>query len=807
VTRFERGRWLPPYLIVVLALVAMRDASAQTSAASERPVLGSTFAGETLGDLPSADDVYSILETTQAEVISDRFSGGGLSVGRPARVGAFLNSWTQTQFRVGDVNVTIPDGRGAPFMVPTLSFWDRVTATTGAMPADLNAPGLAVTFLPRQPTATWTRTVDVSGAGSGLLASISTDGPPAIAQLASWLHGGFLVSGPLVPDRLGIVVAAAFNRATETERSFVSKTESRLASVFSNVVFTPRPGDEIRTVGWLQHASVPFAESTSYGQPLATEGSTSAHIESTWERRLASGSSWRLLGAYSDQSTTPDVALPASTAIERLTDGPVSNLIDTGARHDRRWSLGVRGALAPRVLDSVTQSVTAGLDISGATSRVSPGFTGTIGELVDGQRARMWTVTSPTIDAVRHETLVEGFVAYRIEASRLTLHATGRYDGTTGGADGASTSVTWHSLLPHVAADWTMASAGNLSLFASYGISADPLALGMLAVGDPAASTATVSRWTPDGVGPVVARTGPGTGGDPTFTAIDPSLARPTTREIVVGVESRPRPSLRVRLAGISKTERNLIGLVDTGAPASAYSLSAVVDSIADEEHPDAVQLLPVYNRLPQSFGNDRYLLTNSTDNVTFNGLSLDAEVSTDRVFVAFGATASQTEGPAANRGFRAVENDIAPVGELSTDPNAATFARGRLFLDRSYTIKLTTVYRAAHDIRLGVVARYQDGQPFSRVVVVPDLNQGAELIRAYPAGETTRFSYVGTLDLRLQKGFGVAGHRLDVVVDCYNVVNLGNEVEEHVVTGPGFRTITAVQPPRAVHLGIRTTF
>jgi hypothetical protein len=35
----------------------------------------------------------------------------------------------------------------------------------------------------------------------------------------------------------------------------------------------------------------------------------------------------------------------------------------------------------------------------------------------------------------------------------------------------------------------------------------------------------------------------------------------------------------------------------------------------------------------------------------------------------------------------------------------------------------------------------------------------------------------------------------------------MGNEVEERVVTGPGFRDITAVQPPVSVHIGARVHF
>ena len=52
---------------------------------------------------------------------------------------------------------------------------------------------------------------------------------------------------------------------------------------------------------------------------------------------------------------------------------------------------------------------------------------------------------------------------------------------------------------------------------------------------------------------------------------------------------------------------------------------------------------------------------------------------------------------------------------------------RGRLFGDRAFTGKLTTVYRFPSSLTLGAIARYQDGQPFARLLVVPGLNQGPE--------------------------------------------------------------------------------
>ena len=145
-------------------------------------------------------------------------------------------------------------------------------------------------------------------------------------------------------------------------------------------------------------------------------------------------------------------------------------------------------------------------------------------------------------------------------------------------------------------------------------------------------------------------------------------------------------------------------------------------------------------------------------------------------------------------------------IGELFTDPNAATNARGRLFTERGYTIKTAGTYHFPHDFRVGVVGRYQDGQHFARLVIVPDLNQGVEAIRAFVNGKT-RFTYTMTFDARLQKGFTIGSRRLAFLVDAYNVFNTKTEIEEFPVTGPISRLTSAVRPPRSVHLGLKFDF
>ena len=108
--------------------------------------------------------------------------------------------------------------------------------------------------------------------------------------------------------------------------------------------------------------------------------------------------------------------------------------------------------------------------------------------------------------------------------------------------------------------------------------------------------------------------------------------------------------------------------------------------------------------------------------------------------------------------------------------------------------------YQFPHETTFGLIGRYQDGQHFARLVLMPGLNQGIEAVRAFRNGRT-RFTFSMTVDARLQKGFG----RITAILDASNVFNQALEVEESSVTGATSRLTSAVQPPRVIQLGIRS--
>ena len=197
-------------------------ALAQPPAGPEPPLLGSTLSADVLRDLPTGGSVFAVPETIQLETVADLFSAGGLNPAAAPKVGGLLNSWTQTQYRVGDVTITDPRAGGTPLLLPFLPLWARVTIATGAMGLDDKASGVSIVLEPPRPGATWSRTIDGSFSGSPLV-SAGAGGVPPVDRVSGWLDGTAIVSGPIT-TRLGIVAAGSWRHLSHVAASLERST-------------------------------------------------------------------------------------------------------------------------------------------------------------------------------------------------------------------------------------------------------------------------------------------------------------------------------------------------------------------------------------------------------------------------------------------------------------------------------------------------------------------------------------------------------------------------------------------------------
>jgi hypothetical protein len=797
--------------VFTAAILCAGTARAQTppSPAQERPPLGAWITADAIGRLPASASIFPLLSAV-AEVIPDRIDTGGLSAGSPAREGAHGETWTQTVYHAGDADITNLSGTGTPLLMPGVDVWERIDVATGMMPIDAGAPGMSVALTPLRPAASLMRAIELFGSPPVLNAGSATTVPPSISRLNSQARANLFLSGPLV-DRVNGLLSVNWIRSSYSERDSNDALTGSLLSLFGNVTAAPRAGDEVRLIGWGQRTGDAIPHHVAFNNVTDSQHSTGLHLQAAWQHQLADDAGLRLFGSYTMAHRSSDLVAPPVIVVERLRDGPIPTLLDPGIGTDSTWSFGAR---LNRTMSG--HNLLAGADMYGGGASQQSVFSGRVGELLNGLPARVWDFTDPSEPSKWSERALNLFIGDRFAlAPRVTVDGGLRFETISGSAASNDGGISWTSLLPRAGIHWTMLNFWELGAFGSYARYGHRLPLTDLAYGDPTAPTASIYRWdaTTAGVpqqsaiGPLVQRLGPGTGGTPGFSAIDPALKRPHMDEAVLGFDARPSPRTFLRIAAIGRLEKDNVAVVNVGVPESTYSTIAVPDPGIDILGSQDDQMLIFYNRSPATFGADRYLLTNPADDKgSYVGADLIGQVHTEKFFFFLGLTAGRSEAIAANLGFGPLENDNGVMGDAYVNPNSRAYAQGRTFTERGYTIKTAATYTFPHDFTLGLIGRYQDGQHFARLVILPGLNQGAEAVRAFRNGRT-RFTFEMTVDARLQKGFTIGGHRADVILDAYNLFNEYLEVEEIAVSGPTSRLKSASQPPRAIHLGIRIPF
>ena len=782
--------------------------------AKDRHGYGTRFNGTALQLLPDSGGVYGLIERSDPLVVTDLMEGGGTYL-NPQRLGASGASWTQTSFRLGDAELTDPDRTGFSMLYPNLNALEAVSITTAGGHPDNYGSGTTVMLTPRMPASTWQRTFEFMASPSGFQSVNPLPNAPALARLRHSASGSFVFSGP-VTERLGLHMAGNLAGSTRVERYGTAELPSSVATLSGHFVYRASDRDHVQIFAAGERLSLPTTTRGRQINPASEDREQSILVSATWNRSRQGALAWSgSLTMGQAASTPPFAGEPLVASMERLRDGPVYELAAAGESRRRRTSLSWRGEAMPvRWLGLQHHPVFGATASWSGVKREAPGLS-LIGELVDGEPARAWEFTS------------DGGTS-RWRGSEAALWATDeiaitpRIDvdlglrASTSGASRDGASIRWNMLSPSILGTYRAINNGWLTFLAGYAQYDARLPLNYLAFGDPHALTGSVHRWKDlnadripqnSEVGVTVAAVGPCCANG-RANVIDDQLKAPRMKEIRAALQTRLSEHIILRLGGTDRRQDNLPQVLNHANVPENYTLTHVDDHALDILVGEDDQLVPIWDRVPASFNTDSYVLQNVEHNsARDHGLDLVLERPFDgRWGTLIGATAHKSEGIGGNRGYLAIENDQGVLGEILTDPNAQTNSRGRVFFERGYVVKWSAMYQLPYGFRGGSVARYQDGQHFSRVIIAYDLNQGTEFVAALPRG-LTRFTYTFTLDTRLEKLLAVGGRRAAVVLDVFNLLNTNNEIEEDEVTGPSFRQPTAVQPPRTVRLGVRITF
>lgn len=767
-----------------------------------------------LADLPSGRTAWSLLDTAHPFVITDRMDNGGLWSARPSKLGGSGPSWTQTQFRLDGFDVTDLREGGAPAIYPDLGLFDAVQVETGRLGIETAGPGLAVSLIPKRPGEVWRGTGEAFVTPASWQPDPAAGIPPELGRYDHWTDASLSASGPIT-RRTGLFASIRGTHGSRFDRDEPVELSNSVASLYGHLVGTAGTDRELRITTALSRATRPFEGRARYANRDIDERGRMVLGQAAVEQ-VRNGQLVAVSGGFHRVSNQPQVGSGVLAGnIERLLDGSPLAYGDYANTISQRWTLAASVAPAPGTWVGEAHWLRVGGSVSGARATNQAIFQPAFGELVDGQPARVWDIHFQDPESTWTSTSVGAFAGDRWTVSpQVTVDAGVRLDHDSGSADGAANGISWTTALPRFTVRWAPRDNSPLTVTTGYSWYRHRLPLNYLSVGDPSGPTGTVSRWD-DRTGDLMFTASELTPvayigsccANGVASAIDADLKAPYAAEFFIGAEHR-MGAWRMRMTGVDRRERNLVALVNTGIPLGEYLTIDIPDSGIDVDGGTTMQTLRLYGRTPAMLGRDRYTLTNP-DGLTAVYQGVDITVDRElfrRWYFRFGGSAYRIESTGAHRGFLSTENDHGPLGEAFLWPNALTAAEGRSFFDRAFVIKLSGAYRAPGDVRVGMVARYQDGLPFSRLVLTDAFVQGRDLVMAIPRG-AQRFTYMFTLDAKIEKDLTFGRRRVGLIVEAFNLTNANIEAEEYVVTGADFRNVSAIQPPPAIRVGLRFGF
>ena len=121
----------------------------------------------------------------------------------------------------------------------------------------------------------------------------------------------------------------------------------------------------------------------------------------------------------------------------------------------------------------------------------------------------------------------------------------------------------------------------------------------------------------------------------------------------------------------------------------------------------------------------------------------------------------------------------------------------------RIWSAKIHGTYAGPWDVRITPLLRHQSGQPFGRTFVTPS-NYGSVRVLAEPIG-TRRMDNITILDVRVEKGFPLGGHRrLAGFVDVFNLLNANPEQNTSWSSGSSFLRPLSIVAPRVARVGAK---
>jgi hypothetical protein len=805
---------------------------------------GTRFTDFQLHQLPTARNIWVLLESQASGIVTNRIDIGGIKSEAPAHFGGHGSSWTQNMYYLNGLNITDPYSGGTPLSYPDYDSFDGLRISSAVHPSDIGSPGIAVSMAPRQGGDKVRGGAQVYFEGDRSQSDNVTEdkrnvGVYSPEHFKNYIDGNVHLGGQLDPEHFKYFASISTQDFSKYMQNVSEPIDSKLISGLLNLTCDVSDhrfsllwtGQRVQNPHLGVSMRVPFESSLNQTNTFhilqaddefrldssVTAGLHAGYTHASLENRLQDGvqrqSGVELFeGSYS--GTAPLQTIGTRDRIDFLAT------LDHSCNEDIRLG-GLKVALSNQLTIGLGWEELFSSNAYSAHDNLNLQF-------LNGQPYAIVMLNTPTTAKQRVRSSFLFLQDHAILFDWLGLDLGLRFQSSAGWLPSGETTapsddlIRWTTLSPRVGL--CVSITKRISLRATYARYYHQLLANFLDYQNPSALGGNVLLWNdkngdnqfqPGEEGMLMNRFGG------QYSTIDPNLRAPYTDEFTVGADFDFGEKTKVGLTLMHRYEQRLVETTNIGVLASAYTSVTILDRGGDDKAGTFDdQLITVYNQDPSTLGKDFYELTNPPDFRDFyQGLELTAESNglLRGLHLQFSFAAFMSVGMASQKGEEQ-EYDQGVIGNLFDNPNTLINADGRLFFDRAFLGKLAGAYELPWDMQISGVAKYYDGLPFGRKLIVTGLNQGPFYILATPRGNSLgtsdkpsghRVEFNFTLDVGIEKMFRLGEERLGVRLDVFNLLNTNNNTRESDLSGPDFnaRIPLEIEAPRVFRLGLKCEF
>lgn len=800
-----------------------------------------------LDHLPSAHNLWALLENQETSSITNHIDEGGFSTGLVSLVGVHGSSWTQNGYQFEGINVTDPFETGKPLVYPDFGSLQEFQVDTAFHFSPARFPGASFNMSTRQGTGTLHGEAEGYYLGepfqsSNLDERLQGFGFTSVPHFKHYGEGQ-LALGRAVPclTQWSFFTSLDFQHLSKVVPDFPTAPTTTLYSGLLRFDGTLNPRDKLAILVSGQAVKNSNLGARSGIAPSATLLGNDRFeiIQGHWTRRQDPQATWQLGLGFSHASPTDTFqhGITQPSQIQLFT-GEISGAAPLESDSARtRFSLlgqGERQQHFPG--EDWNHLLFFGFDLEESLATEDRRVFKDVQLLLFPRDVPAEVVQYNTPSRTQYRSrefslyFDDHFQIFNrlyfrfgltLDASSASLPDQSTGAGTFAPARkfaGATDVISWTKLQPRigVAIPILRRFGDSTRLSAYFTRYYHLLPAFYLTYANPNSVGGRVFNWS-DNNQDGLFQMGEEGGllrvfGGP-YSSVDPHLQRPLSDEWGVGLDHTFGHKFLSSLRLFRRDDKRLVETINTGVPSSAFRPVGIFDP-GNDNLPGTRddQILTIYNQDPGTLGLDHLLLTNPQGfRSLYEGIEavLRKEL-VQRWFLSLSFTTYKGIGPA-SPGNSEFQNDMGVVGSLFDNPNTLLNARGRLFFDRAYVSKLSAYGRAPLGFDLSSVVRYSDGLPFGRRLIITGFNQGPFFVMATPRGQPggvrTEFNMI--FDQRIGRDFKVAGRNFSSFIDIFNLFNLNKSLRQEDLSGPLFdqRRPLEVLNPRVVRFGIKWNF